>query len=87
MASWGLAPTGGRRPAARALPAGNREGGTDRWAVAQCRVAVPLTGGSGLSAARGRESRTHGRTWAGPRRKRSGRAQMNSIVLYLFELV
>jgi hypothetical protein len=27
---WGLAPTDGR-----ALPAGNREGGTDRWAAAQ----------------------------------------------------
>jgi hypothetical protein len=28
-----------------------------------------------------------GRAWAGPRRKRGGRAQMNSNVLHLFELV
>jgi hypothetical protein len=28
-----------------------------------------------------------GRAWSGPRRKRSGRAQMNSKVLHLFELV
>jgi hypothetical protein len=40
----------GRR-APRALPARNREGaGANRWAVAQCWVAVPLTGGSSLSA-------------------------------------
>jgi hypothetical protein len=46
--------------AARALPARNREGGTDRRAAAQCRAAVPLTGGSSLSVARGRESRARG---------------------------
>jgi hypothetical protein len=54
----------------RARVAGRKQrGGIDRWAMAQCRVAVPLTGGSGL------------------RPKRSGRALMNSMVLYLFELV
>jgi hypothetical protein len=63
---WGLAPTGGRRPAVararcswatcavRALPR-EIERGERRLmgGPAQCRVAVPLTGGSGLSAARG----------------------------------
>jgi hypothetical protein len=68
---WGLAPIGGRRPAAararrsqamcttRALPAKTERGETsDRWAAAQCRAAVPLIGRAGLSAGPGRA-----RTW------------------------
>jgi hypothetical protein len=63
--AWDLAPTGGRRLAAaqvrraramcavRALPTGNREGGTDWWVAAQCRAAVPLIGGSNLLAGAG----------------------------------
>jgi hypothetical protein len=60
---WGLAPTGGRRPttaraqrsqatcAARACrPDRARREGADGWVAAQCRAAVPLTGGAGLSA-------------------------------------
>jgi hypothetical protein len=57
----------------RARIAGQKQrGGTDRWVTAQCRAAVPLIGGSGLSAARGRESRARGparegKRWAEPR--------------------
>jgi hypothetical protein len=62
--------------------------GADGWAAAQCRVAVPLTGGAGLSAGAVESARQkRGRAWAGPRRKRGDRAQMNSKVLHLFELV
>jgi hypothetical protein len=57
-----------------------RRRGADRWAAAQCWAAVPLIGGSGLSAARGRESRAHGCAWAGPKRKKVGQAQMNNNV-------
>jgi hypothetical protein len=60
-------------------------GGTDRWAAAQCRAAVPLTGGSGLSAG---VARGHAGA-CGPAREGTevSRAQLNSKVLYLFELV
>jgi hypothetical protein len=69
------------------LPAGNREGvGTDRWAAAQCRAAVPLIDGSGLSAVHGRDSRVRGRAWTVREGKRWA-AQVNSKVLHLFELV
>jgi hypothetical protein len=45
---------------------GDRRGvGADKWAAAQCRTAVPLTGGSGLSVGTAR-----GRVWAGPRMSR-----------------
>jgi hypothetical protein len=54
--------------------------GTASWGLAQSQVVVPLTSESVLLAARGR-------AWAGPRLKWSGRVQMNSKVLYLFELV
>jgi hypothetical protein len=61
---WGLAQSGRRRPAAARARrswatcaartrAGRTERGreaSDRWATAQCRAAVPLTGGVGLSA-------------------------------------
>jgi hypothetical protein len=30
-----------------------RDRGADRWAAAQCRAAVPLTGGSGMSVGTG----------------------------------
>jgi hypothetical protein len=62
--SWGLAPTGGRRPAAarawrsratcaaraRAVRTGRGRDPSDGWVGAQCRTAVPLIGGAGLSA-------------------------------------
>jgi hypothetical protein len=64
---WGLAPISRRRQAAararrsratcavRTLPAETERGETsDGWAAAQCRAAVPLTGGAGLSAGVGR---------------------------------
>jgi hypothetical protein len=42
----------------------------------------------GLSGGESGEARVaRGRPWASPRRKRGGRAQMNSKVLHLFELV
>jgi hypothetical protein len=61
---WGLAPSSGRRPAAArarrswaTCAARTRAGWTERgreasdgWAMAQCRAAVPLIGGAGLSA-------------------------------------
>jgi hypothetical protein len=97
---WGLAPTSGRHPivararcsrvtcAARALPAETERGeASDGWAAAQCRAAVSLTGGAGLSACAGRARVARRRAWAGPRRKRGGQAQMNSKVSHLFELV
>jgi hypothetical protein len=97
---WGLAPTGGRCPAAararrsratcatRVLPTETeRAEASDGWAAAQCRAAVPLTGGAGLSADVERARVARGRAWAGPRRKLGGRAQMNSTVLDLFESV
>jgi hypothetical protein len=84
---WGLAPTSGWRPAAarawhsqatctaRALLAETERGETsDGWAAAQCWVAVPLTGGAGLSAGTGRA-----RAWVrgcvdarGPAREETG---------------
>jgi hypothetical protein len=74
------------RRAPRALPAGNREGaGTDRWVAAQRRAAVPLIGGSGLSA-----GVVRGSAGAGvPAREGTevGQAQLNSKVFHLFELV
>jgi hypothetical protein len=97
---WGLAPTSGRHPvvarvrrsrvtcAARALPAETERGeASDGWAAAQCRAAVSLTGGAGLSAGAGRARVARRRAWAGPRRKRGCQAQMNSKVSHLFELV
>jgi hypothetical protein len=70
---WGLAPTGGRRPTtARRVGRGTVTGGG-----AADRWDRPVSGHGG----------ERGRAWAGPRRKRGGRAQMNSKVLYLFELV
>jgi hypothetical protein len=88
--AWQQPETGGRArcaPRGRCRPNRGEEEGADRWAAAQCRAVVPLTGGSGLLAVHGRESRAHGRAWADPRRKRSGRAQMNSTVSVLFKLV
>jgi hypothetical protein len=59
--------------------------GAVRWAAAQCRVAVPLTGGSSLlvGVERGRAGS------CGPTREGAevGRARLNSKVLHLFELV
>jgi hypothetical protein len=73
------------RGAGRHRGAWPRPVGADRWAAAQCRAAVPLTGGSGLSA-----GAVRGRAGAcGPAREGTevGRAQLNSKVLHLFELV
>jgi hypothetical protein len=79
----------GRVTCATRARAGRTERGeaSDGWVVAQCRAAVPLAGGAGLSAGAGRAWVARGHAWAGPRRKRGGRAQMNSKVLHLFELV
>jgi hypothetical protein len=85
--SWGLAPTDGWRLAAaraqrswvtcaaRALPAETERGETsDGWAAAQCRTAVPLTGGATLSAGAGRaRARVRGCVDArGPAREETG---------------
>jgi hypothetical protein len=94
---WGLALTGGRRPAAararrlratcaaRTRADGTERGreGADGWAVTQCRAAVPLTGGADLSAGAGRARARVG--W--PEKKRGRAARMHSNVLHLFELV
>jgi hypothetical protein len=47
-----------------------RREGADRWAAAQCRVAVPLTGGAGLSAEAVESAGARG-----PAREESGVAQ------------
>jgi hypothetical protein len=78
---WGLAPTASRPTATRAQCARaarlcfgqGRAEAADGWAP----VAV---GAGGRGEARGR-------AWAGPRRKRGGQAQMNSMVSNLFKLV
>jgi hypothetical protein len=56
----------------------------DGWAAAQCRAAVSLTGGAGLSVGAVESAGA-----CGPAREESGvgRAQINSKVLHLFELV
>jgi hypothetical protein len=54
---WGLAPTGRRRPAADRA----RREGADGWAAAQCRAAVPLTGGLAYQRARWRARARVGR--------------------------
>jgi hypothetical protein len=84
--AWGLAPTGGRHPdcvSADCDPAVARAGGTSlfgqRHAGADAR-ALAIDG-------RGSEKRESRRAWAGPRRKRGGRAQMNGTVLDLFKLI
>jgi hypothetical protein len=93
---WGLTLTGGRRPAAArawrsratcaacALPVETERGeASDGWAVAQCRAAVPLTGGAGLSVGAGRARARVGQ----PEKKQRRVARMHSKVLHLFELV
>jgi hypothetical protein len=85
-ASWGLAPTGGRRP--DCVPAGRdpdvtRAGGASLFGQ-RC-AGSDRAGPGGSESGEARVAR--GRAWAGPRRKWGGRAQMNSKVLHLFELV
>jgi hypothetical protein len=94
---WGLASTGGRRPAvararrsrvtcvvrARAGRTERGREGADGWVVAQCRAAVSLTGGAGLSAGAGRAWARVGR----PEKKRGRAVRMHSKILHLFELV
>jgi hypothetical protein len=65
-------------PRARCRPETERGRGANRWAAAQCRAAVPLTGGSSLLAGA-----------CGPAREGAGvgRAHLNSKVFHLFELV
>jgi hypothetical protein len=86
MASWGPALAGGRHP--DRVPAGHdpdatRTGGTSMFG--QRRTSTDREGPGGSESGEARVA--HGRTWAGPRRKRGGQAQMNSKVLDLFELV
>jgi hypothetical protein len=62
----------------------------DEWA--QSRLSGTVVGaaerGAGPGGNESGEVRVvRGRAWADPRRKRGGRAQMNSKVLHLFELV
>jgi hypothetical protein len=79
--AWGLAPTSGRR--LDRVPAAARAGGAllfgQRRAGADARA--PNADG------RGSEKREARCAWAGPGRKRVGRAWMNSIVLDLFKLI
>jgi hypothetical protein len=97
---WGPAPTDGRRLAvararrswakcaARTLLAKTERGeASDGWAAAQCRAAVPLTRGAGLSVGAGRV-RVGARARVGrPEKKAGWPSQMNSNVSHLFELV
>jgi hypothetical protein len=83
--AWGLAPTVSRPVVTRARRT---------WTARRCRCSdrgapdadgrAPMAvraGGSGEA----RAVREH--EWAGPRRKRGGRAQMNSMTLNLFKLI
>jgi hypothetical protein len=85
-ASWGLAPTGGRRldrvPAGRD-PDATRAGGVSLFE--QWHTGADRAGPFGSESGEARVARGH--AWAGLRRKRGGRAQMNSKVSQLFELV
>jgi hypothetical protein len=78
----GSLPTGERRPAG----SGNSVGRRCRWRAGEGERGGALTGGTGLSAGvDGGEAVAYaGRTWAGPGRKRVGRAQMNSRISDLF---
>jgi hypothetical protein len=84
---WGLAPTGGRRPdrvPADRGPAAARAGGAPlfrQWRADAADARAPTVG------RRGSEKREARRAWAGPGRKRVGRALMNSTVLDLFKLI
>jgi hypothetical protein len=81
-AAWGLAPTGGRRPdrvPADRGPATARAGGASLFGQ---RRAGADTGAPVVVRAERRA-----RAWAGPRRKRGGQAQMNSMILDLFKLI
>jgi hypothetical protein len=85
--AWGLAPTGGRRPnhvPADRGPAAARAGGAPlfrQWRADAADARAPAVGG------RGSEKREARRAWAGPGRKRVGRALMNIMVLDLFKLI
>jgi hypothetical protein len=78
--AWGLAPTVSR---ARRTWTARRCRCSDRGAPdADGRAPMAVrAGGSGEA----RAAREH--EWAGPRRKRGGRAQMNSMTLNLFKLI
>jgi hypothetical protein len=60
-----------------------REGGASLFG--QRRAGADRAGPGGSESGEARVARGH--AWAGPRRKRGGRAHMNSKVLHLFELV
>jgi hypothetical protein len=84
--SWGLALTGGRRPdrvSAGRDPDAMRAGGASLFG--QRRAGADRVGPGGSESGDSRVAR--GGVWAGPGRKQGGRAQMNSKVLHLFELV
>jgi hypothetical protein len=73
--------------AARARSVGDSAGERElTGGPAQLRAAVSLTGGVGLSAARGERGRGRKRAWAGPRGERNWAARLHSAVLELFEL-
>jgi hypothetical protein len=84
-ASWGRAPTSGRRP--DRVPAGRDPDATHTGSASlfrQRRAGADRAGPSGSESGEARVARWC--AWAGPGRKRGGRAQMNSKVLHLFEL-
>jgi hypothetical protein len=78
---WGLAPTCAARVRAGRTERGEREltGGSRHSAGWRCHRQV-----GSVCQRRGGE---RGRAWAGPRRKQGGRAQVNSKVLHLFDLL
>jgi hypothetical protein len=85
-ALWGLAATGGRRPDRVPTcrdPDATRVSGASLFG--QRRVGADRSGPGGSKSGEAQVARV--RACAGPRRKRGGRAQMNSKVLHLFELV
>jgi hypothetical protein len=84
-----LQPVGGAPTASRPTATQARHARAARLCFGQVRVEVadgraPMAVGAG---GRGEARAASERALAGPRRKRGGRAQMNSVVLDLFKLV
>jgi hypothetical protein len=76
-----------RRVAPRPCLGQPRPGGDARAARCCSDSGALAPTGRASVAVRARRHGLRARTWAGPRRKQGGRAQMNSKVLHLFELV
>jgi hypothetical protein len=80
-------PGGGVRPWGVPRGAGRVGAGSDRRAASRPRPGRGARGRAPAVGERRSEKREARRAWAGPGRKRVGRAQMNTMVLDLFKLI